>query len=109
MAYFEAVNDGSFAGSAMCRFLQGHEEDQKKLLDEMIHGFFGHLIPHHGKHRDEEDAEKREGDVDPEAGWKTRDTRRASILKKEAPRRGGMDFGKTEEGETVEYLSWRWW
>ncbi len=26
-----------------------------------------------------------------------------------APRRGGVDLGETEEGESHEYLTWRWW
>lgn len=113
MAYFEAVNDGSFAGSAMKRFLDGHESDQKKLLDEKLHGFFEHFMPHRHHDKGEDEAEKQEGNVDPEAGWRTKDTRRRprSIYpgsKRPAPRRGGVDFGETEEGETVEYTKWRW-
>ncbi|KAF2642445.1 hypothetical protein P280DRAFT_423112, partial [Massarina eburnea CBS 473.64] len=51
MAYLEAVNDGCFAGVAMKRFWEeGSEEDKKKLLDEKLHTFFGHIIPHHHRH-----------------------------------------------------------
>ena len=117
MAYLEAVNDGSFAGSALRRFLEGHEDTKKEMLDEKIHGFFDHLVPHPGKHRDNEEAAKAEENVDPEAGWKTKSTRArpGSIYpgaKKPAPRRGGVDMGETEEkeeGDTTEYLTWRWW
>ena len=115
MAYLEAVNDGSFHGSAMRRLLDGHEDDQKKMLDEKIHGFFGHMIPHPHKHHDEETAEHVANSVDPEAGWKTKNIRRerpGSIYptgKAPAPRRGGMDLGEAEEGESSTYLTWRWW
>lgn len=116
MAYLEAVNDGSFHGSAMKRFLEGHEEDKKKLLDEKIHNFLGHLHPLHSRrHRAEEEAETEKlRTVDPEAGWKTlhRRERPGSIYpggKLPAPRRGGVDLGEAEEGESHEYLTWRWW
>lgn len=114
MAYLEAINDGSFQGSAMKRLLEGHEEDQKRLLDEKLHGFFGHMVPHHSKHKDQDHAESRANGVDPEAGWNTKHTRErpGSIYpqgKAPAPRRGGMDLGPAEEGEVAEYTSWRWW
>lgn len=73
MAYLEAVNDGSFAGSAMKRLLEGHEEDQKKLLDEKLHAFFGHLVPHPHKTSHPESTMDSARQVDPEAGWKTKD------------------------------------
>lgn len=107
-AYLEAVNDGSFHGSAMRRLLEGHEEDSKKMLDEKLHGFFSHLNPAH-RHREEIYAA-----VDPEAGWKTKEVRHlrpGSIYpdgKAPAPRRGAVDMGG-EEGETSVYMSWRWW
>ena len=31
------------------------------------------------------------------------------MMKSGPPRRGGLDLGEPEEGETVEYTSWRWW
>lgn len=34
MAYLEAINDDSFQGSALNRFLQGYETDLKKMLDD---------------------------------------------------------------------------
>lgn len=114
MAYLEAVNDGSFAGVAMKRLLEGHDEDKKKLLDEKLHMFFGHIIPHH-HHNDEEEHEEGEGkEIDPEAGWKTRDRadRPGSVYpegKKPATRRGGVDMGPAEEGDFHEYLTWQWW
>ncbi|KAL9076659.1 MAG: hypothetical protein Q9157_003606 [Trypethelium eluteriae] len=114
MAYFEAINDGSFAGRAMKRHLEGHVEEQKQLLDEKLHMFFGHMIPHH--HHDDEDDEEleKQKSVDPEAGWRTIDRaeRPGSIYpegKAPAPRRGGVDDGPIEEGEFHEYLTWRWW
>lgn len=116
MAYLEAVNDGSFHGSAMKRFLEGKEDDKKQLLDEKIHNFFGHLHPLHTKRQHDEEAaeEEKQRQVDPEAGWKTihRRERVGSIYpsgKGPAPRRGGVDLGEAEEGESHEYLTWRWW
>ena len=116
MAYLEAVNDGSFHGSAMTRFLEGHEEDKKALLDEKIGIFFKHLNPLHAKKTEAEeqvDLEKQKT-VDPEAGWRSvhRRERPGSIYpsgKDPGPRRGGVDLGETEEGETHEYLTWRWY
>jgi len=116
IAWLESVNDGSFHGSAMKRFLEGHEEDKKKLLDDKVKTFFGHLNPVHSKHQheaDEEELEKAKS-VDPEAGWKSvhRRERPGSIypgMQKPGPRRGGVDLGEAEEGETHEYVQWRWW
>lgn len=114
MAYLEAVNDGSFHGTAMRRLFEGHEDEQRKMLDEKIQGFFGHLVPHHHHDRDAEQAETVANAVDPEIGWKTKDNRHlrpGSIYppdKAPAPRRGGIDYG-AEEGESSTYLTWRWW
>ena len=114
MAYLEAVNDGSFQGSAMKRLLDGHEEDSKKMLDEKLHKFFGHLVPHHHHKKEEHDIEKLANSVDPEAGWKTKDRtskRPGSFYyagKSPAPRRGGLDLG-AEEGTTSTYNTFRWW
>ena len=116
MAYLEAVNDGSFHGSAMKRFLEGHEEEKKQMLDQKVSHFFGHLNPMHEKkrHAEEEAEEKRMAEVDPSAGWKSihRRERPGSIYpgsKLPAPRRGGVDLGEAEEGESHEYLTWRWY
>jgi hypothetical protein len=116
MAYLEAVNDGSFHGSAMKRFLEGHEEEKKAMLDEKVSHFFGHLNPKHVKREHEEAAaeEKRMATIDPSAGWKSihRRERPGSIYpgsKLPAPRRGGIDLGEAEEGESHEYLTWRWY
>lgn len=112
-AYLEAVNDGSFHGAAMRRLLEGHEDDQKKLLDDKIHDFFSHLKPIH-RHKDDSDAEKLADQVDPEAGWRTKEARHlrpGSIYpqgKTPAPRRPAVDLGG-EEGQTVVYSEWRWW
>lgn len=112
-AYLEAINDGSFQGSAMRRLLQGHEEDSKKMVDEKVHHFFGHFVPHH-HHKSDGDVEKAAGSIDPEAGWRTKDRqeRPGSIYpagKGPAPRRGGLDLGQAEEGQSSEYMTWRWW
>ena len=116
MAYLEAVNDGSFHGSAMKRFLEGRQDEQKRMLDEKIGHFFGHLNPLHEKKRhDAEHAELEQmSSIDPMAGWKTihRRDRPGSIWpegKAPAPRRGGVDLGEAEEGEAHEYQTWRWY
>ena len=116
MAYLEAVNDGSFHGSAMKRFLEGHEDEKKAMLDQKVSDFFGHLNPLHERkrHAEEEAEAKRMAEVDPNAGWKSihRRERPGSIYpgsKLPAPRRGGVDLGEAEEGESHEYLQWRWW
>ncbi|KAI9727698.1 MAG: hypothetical protein M1828_005926 [Chrysothrix sp. TS-e1954] len=114
MAYLEAVNDGSFQGSAMKRLLDGHEADSKKMLDEKLHTFFGHVVPHHHHHNNDKDVEKLADSVDPEEGWKTKDrnSKRPAYFyppgKTPAPRRGGLDLG-AEEGTTSTYNTWRWW
>jgi hypothetical protein len=115
MSYLEAINDGCFVGRAMKRHLEGHDDDAKRLLDEKLHMFFGHMIPHH--HHDDDDNTERvekQKEIDPEAGWQTRDKHERPgpiyLTDKDAPpRRGGVDMGPTEEGEFHEYLTWRWW
>ena len=101
MAYLEAINDGSFQGSALKRLLEGHEQDQKEMLDAKLHAFFGHMVPHH---------KSKEVAIDPEAGWKTKDLhQRPGSMYSVGDRRGGIDHGPAEEGEVSEYLTWRWW
>ncbi|KAL9083941.1 MAG: hypothetical protein Q9159_005496 [Coniocarpon cinnabarinum] len=117
MAYLEAVNDGSFQGSAMQRFLEGHEDDSKKLVDEKIHAFFGHFSPHlhlHHHNNEKKAIEDAASSVDPELGWKTKDRRErpGSIYpagKAPAPRRGGVDHGEVDEGTSKVYMTWRWY
>lgn len=117
MAYFEAINDGSFAGSAMKRLLLGHDKEAQEILDKKLSDFFGHFKPGHGRNNtDGNEREKREGEIDPEAGWQAMQTRRKDSRgvtspgqTRSAPRRGGLDLGEPEEGETAEYLTWRWW
>ncbi|KAK5128794.1 hypothetical protein LTR85_000127 [Meristemomyces frigidus] len=114
MAYLEAVNDGSFHGSAMRRLLEGHDEEQKNMLDGKLRSFFGNLVPHHNVSQAEKQAEDAANTVDPEVGWRTKESRYlrpGSIYpadKAPAPRRGGVDYGG-EEGESSTYLTWRWW
>ena len=114
MAYLEAINDGSFAGRAMARHLEGNDREMKRILDEKLHMFFGHMIPHHHHHHDDNEELEKQKSVDPEAGWRTRDRaeRPGSIYpegKSPPSRRGGVDKGPIEEGEFREYLTWRWW
>lgn len=115
MAYLEAINDGSFAGSAMKRLLLGHDREAKEILDEKLSQFFGHVKPrHHSQNEAGEEREKRESDVNPEAGWQAMSQRERLGLqhpreRRSIPRRGGLDLGEPEEGETVEYVRWRWW
>ena len=111
MAYLEAVNDGSFQGSAMRRFLQGHEEDSKRLLDDKMHSFFGHMIPHRHHHKD---AEKDIEATYNEPGWNEEYWRQKpgsmySMAKSPPPRRGAVDHGEAEEGTSTPYTSFRWW
>lgn len=98
MAYLEAVNDGSFHGSAMRRIMDGHDEQNKQMLDEKLHSFFGNLVPHHHKQKTQgSDLEAQE--IAAEHKAKSKVPRR---------RRGGIDLGG-EEGEFSPYLTWRWW
>ncbi|QDS67874.1 hypothetical protein FKW77_007953 [Venturia effusa] len=113
MSYFEAINDGSFGGAALKRFLDGKDQEMKTFMDAKLHMFFGHMIPHHHSH-DSESKGDEEDFVDPEAGWKTKDKAETpgSIYppgKAPAPRRGGVDMGSIEQGEFHEYMTWRWW
>jgi hypothetical protein len=113
MAYLEAINDGSFGGPAMKRFLDGKDEEMKRFMDQKLHMFFGHVIPHHHSHDDDKEIEE-EKHVDPEAGLQTWDKSRKlgsfyPESKGPASRRGGVDMGPTEQGEFHEYLTWRWW
>ncbi|KAI5363542.1 hypothetical protein Slin14017_G055060 [Septoria linicola] len=109
-AYLEAVNDGSFHGSAMRRLLDGNEEDSKKLLDDKIHDFFSHVKPH----RPHQNPDTKMPDVDTEAGWETKEDRLqrpGSIYpdgKMPASRRGGIDLGGDESQQSM-YSTWRWW
>ncbi|KAF2425570.1 hypothetical protein EJ08DRAFT_400562 [Tothia fuscella] len=111
MAYLEAINDGSFGGSAMKRHLEGHDEDAKRLLDDKLHLFFGHMIPHHHHHDDdgEDDETEKRRNADVEPGRKLGEREQGSAGEAGPPRRGGVDMGSTEEGEFHEYLTWRWW
>ncbi|KAK5742351.1 hypothetical protein LTR17_003363 [Elasticomyces elasticus] len=95
VAYFEAVNAGSFHGSAMRRLLEGHEKEDKELLDEKLHDFFHHMVPHHRISDNDEEAARRDS--------------MAVKIQQAAPRRGGIDMGESETGEAHEYLTWRWW
>jgi hypothetical protein len=70
MAYLEAVNNGSFSGHAMKRFIDGHDEDQKAMLDAHLHGFLHHANPLH-HHSQTEDEEKQMAAIDPTEGWKS--------------------------------------
>ncbi|GIZ48698.1 hypothetical protein CKM354_001174800 [Cercospora kikuchii] len=115
-AYLEAVNDGSFHGAAMRRLLDGHEEDSKKLLDEKVKDFFGHVKPRRPHRNPDTKMPDADPDVDPEAGWRTKEDRLrrpGSIYpqgKSPAPRRGGVDLGGDESLQgSVWYSTWRWW
>lgn len=111
MAYLEAVNDGCFAGSAMKRLLQGHQDLEKELLDAKLHVFFGHLIPHH--HHD--DDEGREASVTPQSNWASisrGETNPEDVYdeaKEKVERRGGVDQGGEERGQMTGYMKWQWY
>jgi hypothetical protein len=112
LALLEAINDGSFHGSAMRRLLDGREEDHKKMVDEKIQNFFRHAKPSR-RNRDEEEVQERADNVDPQEGWDTKHLEDEGPEPtfppdKEAPtRRGAMDLG-AEEGESSEYYVFRW-
>ena len=116
MAYLEAVNDGSFAGAAMKRLLEGHQDIEKELLDAKLHTFFGHLVPHH-HHEDDEDEKQRKSTADAgESNWDSvtkGDSQPEDIYneaKERVDRRTGVDMGGApSQGEVREYLAWRWW
>ena len=125
MAYLEAVNDGCFAGAAMKRLLEGHQDIERELLDAKLHTFFGHLVPHH--HHNDNDEENHNGDsVDASHNnWEsiTNSNSRPEDVYNEAKervqsaegaeRRHGVDHGSAsaqqQQGEVQEYLVWRWW
>jgi hypothetical protein len=114
MAYLEAINDGSFAGSAMRRLLLGHDKEAQEILDKKLADFIAHFRPgHHGQDNGQR-REKSEGEVDPEAGWRAMNDpempqSRPAAASQVQHRRGGLDLGELDEGETVEYTRWRWW
>lgn len=104
MAYLEAVNDGSFAGAAMKRLFEGHQEIEKEFLDAKLHTFFGHIVPHH--HRDDEDDDKKYGKTnhnDDDSHWDSlqkKDTKPEEVYaeaKKLVQRRGGFDQGAAKK------------
>jgi hypothetical protein len=112
LALLEAINDGSFHGSAMRRLLDGREEDQKKMVDEKIQNFFRHAKPRR-RNRDEEEVQERADNVDPQEGWDTKHLEDEGPDptfppdKEAPPRRGAMDLG-ADEGESSEYYVFRW-
>lgn len=113
MALLEAVNEGSFHGSAMRRVLEGREDEKRAMADAKLKAFFGHLVPRPRERRDQDEAEKRANEIDPEAGWATRETRErpGSVYPPmKAPprrRRGAMDLGAEEGGE--HHTTFIWW
>ena len=116
MAYLEAINDGSFAGAAMKRLLEGHEDIERELLDAKLHTFFGHLVPHH--HHDDVEFEqpRQTSGAAGENNWDSLVKNNSSPedlydeAKEQVERRGGVDQGpKEEKGEMREYLTWQWW
>jgi hypothetical protein len=109
VAYLEAVNEGSFGGSAMRRFLDddslNENEEQKEMVDAKLHLFLNHLDPRH--HRQTRYAEEV---IDPELGWKTKDLPDSALLvtaNKETkqpippPRRGALDYGSSSHSDEV--------
>lgn len=108
-AYLEAVNDGSFHGSALRRLLDGNEDDSKRLLNDKCHAFFGHIKPHRPHHN----PDTKMPEVDPEVGLTKEDglVRPGSMSpdgKMLALRRGGIDLGGDETQQSI-YDAWRWW
>lgn len=120
MAYLEAVNDGCFAGAAMKRLLEGHQDIEKELLDAKLHTFFGHLIPHH-HHEDDEETTGYGDSAGAHDNWESITNTNSqpedvyNEAKERVERRQGVDHGlapgqeQQQEGEVREYLVWRWW
>ncbi|KAK4508430.1 hypothetical protein PRZ48_002168 [Zasmidium cellare] len=94
VAYLEAVNDGSFHGSAMKKFLQGHEDEEKQLVKAKLFAFFDHLSPSRGRDR--------RAMFGPESGLPTPSTT-VPIA-----RRGALDLGSENAG-SHEHERFRWW
>lgn len=133
MAYFEAINDGCFAGVAMKRFwIDGSDEDKKKLLDAKLHRFFGHIIPHHHHHDDDEEENANNGmgektreeefgtdTADLNSLWRTVASGQTITseeyqtqpdpLQPAPSRRQAVDHGSGDEEGFHEYMTWRWW
>lgn len=115
MAYLEAINDGCFAGATMKRLLQGHHDLERQLLDAKLHRFFGHLVPHHHHHDEDDDQQEDAGG----SNWDTvvrGDSAPEEVhdaVAQRVSRREGVDHGSAskeqQEGESREYLTWRWW
>jgi hypothetical protein len=114
LALLEAINDGCFHGSAMRRILEGRAVDEKQMVDAKVHEFFRHLAPTSSSSKGNKQAEKQANEVDPEAGWRTKsiaDENPGAVYppNKSAPtRRGAMDLG-ADEGESREYMTFKWW
>ena len=123
MAYLEAVNDGSFAGAAMKKLFQGHQDVEKEFLDAKLHTFFGHIVPHH-HHEDKEEEQKndeaacnwdslqRRG-ANPEEIYTEAQQNISRLESKDTPdRRGGISGARKDsnvQGEVAQYISWKWW
>lgn len=122
MAYLEAVNDGCFAGVAMKRFwIEGSDQEKKKLLDAKLHTFFGHIVPHHHRHHhdsvdentNDEGIDITHSNVDPEAAWRTvtsgQGEQQPDTLQPAPSRRPAVDLGSGDKDAFHEYMTWRWW
>jgi hypothetical protein len=97
----------------MRRLLDGHDNEQKELLDEKIHDLFSHMRPRQHR-RQPTKADELADSVDPESGWRTIDRRERPRShyptgRRPAHRRSGVDLGEAEEGNSNEYATWRWW
>jgi hypothetical protein len=115
MAYLEAINDGCFAGAAMKRLLEGHQDIERELLDAKLHTFFGHLIPHH-HHEDDNDERNPDTGLSNWESITNSNSRPEDVYdeaKERVERRQGVDHGSAsahhQSGEVREYLVWRWW
>lgn len=107
LAYLEAINAGTFHGSAMRRFLEGHQDGQKKLVDEKLQSFFHSMVPAivRGGKRVSSAATRME--YENKLRETVRRNRRDSAWKGLAYRRHAFDLG-VEQGTLKEYSRFRW-
>lgn len=96
LAFLEAVNDGCFHGSAMRRLLEGHDTCAKKMFDAKIQHFFQHGLSLASSLSRRDDVER---------GLMSKGTSPGKPIR---TRRGGMDLGSVD-GESSEYMTFRWW
>ncbi|CAK4031554.1 Hypothetical predicted protein [Lecanosticta acicola] len=107
LAYLEAINAGTFHGSAMRRFLEGHQDEQKKLVDAKLQSFVSRVVS--GLTRQRQDTAKVVDSDEMDAKQspsKQQHQRRVSVWRGLAPRRYAMDLGVEEDSRDLCRFRW---